>query len=378
MPFNRRLLKNLDYTLIAVIFCILALSLLVLSSATANISSDPLFFVKKQLLAIGLGVICAVLMMTFDYNRLARYQHLIYAVLLILLVVVMVKGHTSRGAQQWIVVGGSFLIQPSEFGKIMIIASFASYLAKREGKLNTLRDLLPSFFYFSVPFLLIVAQPDLGTALVFLAILFGMLFFAGARPGLLLGLIGGGLAVVLIALALHFSPLHLPLPLEEHQINRLISFIDPYRDPHNTGYQVIQSLVAIGSGGLMGKGLYRGTQIQSNFLPDHHTDFIFSVVGEELGFLGAGLVLLLYFILISRALKTAFFAGNTYGRLLVGGVVSMWLFHIFENIGMTIGLMPVTGIPLPFLSYGGSSMLTNMISVGIVLSVQLRREKMLF
>lgn len=378
MPFNRRLLKNLDYTLLSVIFLILGMSLLVLSSATANISTDPFFYVKKQLLAIALGVISAVFMVTFEYNKLLRYHHFIYAALLILLVIVMVKGHASHGAQQWIVIGGPFFIQPSEFGKIMMIIGFASYLVKREGEMNTLRDLLPSFLYFSVPFLLIVAQPDLGTGLVFLAILFGMLYFAGARPVLLLGIIGGGLAVVLIALGLHFSPLHIPLPLEEHQINRLISFVDPYRDPHDTGYQVIQSLVAIGSGGLLGKGLYRGSQVQSNFLPDHHTDFIFSVVGEELGFLGAGFVLLLYFILISRALKVAFYSRDTYGRLLVGGIVSMWLFHIFENIGMTIGLMPVTGIPLPFLSYGGSSMITNMISVGLVLSVQLRRENMLF
>lgn len=377
MPFNRRLLKNLDYTLISVILLILAVSLLVLSSATANISSDPLLFIKKQLFAIGLGVVCVILMISFDYTRLLRYQHYIYAVLLILLAIVMVKGHVSHGAQQWIVMG-PFLFQPSELGKVLMIICFASYLVKRQGELNTLRDLMPSFLYFAAPFLIILAQPDLGTALVFLAILFGMLYLAGARSRLLFSIIGCGLAVVVVGLALHFSPLHMPLPLEEHQIDRIIAFIDPYRDPQGTGYHIIQSLVAIGSGGLTGKGLYCGSQVQLNFLPEHHTDFIFSVVGEELGFLGAGFVLLLYYILIARTIKVAFQSRDLFGRLLVGGIVSMWLFHILENVGMTIGMMPVTGIPLPFLSYGGSSMLTNMIAVGIVLSVQLRRENMLF
>jgi len=377
LPFNKRLLKNLDYVLISVILLILAVSLLVLSSATANISSDPLLFIKKHLFAIGMGVVCAVFMISFDYTRLIRYQHYIYAVLLVLLAIVMVMGHASHGAQHWVAIG-PFLFQPSELGKVLMIICFASYLVKRQGELNTLRDLMPSFAYFAVPFLLIVAQPDLGTALVFLAILFGMLYLAGANPRLLLGIIGCGLAVAVGAIVLHFSPLHLPLPLENYQLNRLIAFIDPYRDPQGTGYHIIQSLVAIGSGGLTGKGLYCGSQVQLNFLPEHHTDFIFSVVGEELGFLGAGFVLLLYYVLIARTIKVAFQSRDLFGRLLVGGIVSMWLFHIVENIGMTIGMMPVTGIPLPFLSYGGSAMLTNMIAVGIVLSVQLRRENMLF
>ncbi|MDH7577200.1 MAG: rod shape-determining protein RodA [Bacillota bacterium] len=374
---NRRLLKNVDYTFLFVICLILGLSLLILSSATANIGTDPLFYVKKQILWIGLGIVGALVMLSFDYTKLLRFDYVIYGLVILSLVAVLLIGHASHGAQQWISLG-PFLLQPSEFGKILMVICFASFLVKRQGELRRFRDLLPCFLYFSFPLLLVLAQPDLGTSLVFIAILFGMLYLAGARPVLLLGLLGGGLAAVAIALALHFSPLHLPLPLQDYQIARLVVFLDPYRDPQGHGYHIIQSLVAIGSGWFWGKGLYNGSQVQLNFLPEHHTDFIFSVVGEELGFLGASLLLFLYFNLLSRALQAAFQARDLFGRLLIGGILSMWLFHILENIGMTIGLMPVTGIPLPFLSYGGSFMLTNMIAVGLILNVHLRREKMLF
>ena len=377
MQLNKRLLKNLDYILIIDIIVILGLSLLVLSSATANITSDPLYFVKKHLISIILGIACAVFLLFFDYAKVVRYNNYIYALLIILLILVEIKGITSHGAQQWINIG-PLNFQPSEFGKIMMIVCFASYLVKRQGELKTFKDLIPSFLYFSVPFLLIVAQPDLGTALVFIAILFGMLYLAGANPKLLAGILFTGVAVVTLALVLHFSPLNFPFPLEKHQLNRLIAFVDPYKDPHGAGWNIIQSLVAIGSGGLLGKGLYHGTQVQLNFLPEHHTDFIFSVVGEELGFVGAAFLLLLYYILIVRTIRTAFRSRDLLGRLLVGGIFSMWLFHIFENIGMAIGVMPITGIPLPFMSYGGTAMLTNLIAVGIILNVQLRREKMLF
>lgn len=374
---NRRLLKSLDYTFLFVVLLILGLSLLILSSATANIGTDPLFYVKKQVLWIGLGLVAVCVMLSFDYAKLLRCERVIYGLVIVSLAAVLFIGHASRGARQWIPLG-PFLLQPSEFGKILMVICFASYLVRRQGELQRFRDLLPCFLYFSVPLLLVLAQPDLGTGLVFVAILFGMLFLAGARPLLLFGLLGGGLAALALALALHFSPLQLPLPLKEYQIARLVVFINPYRDPQGAGYHIIQSLVAIGSGGLLGKGLYRGSQVQLNFLPEHHTDFIFSVVGEELGFLGAGFLLFLYFNLLNRTLQVAFQSRDLFGRLLVGGIVSMWLFHILENVGMTIGLMPITGIPLPFLSYGGSFMLTNMIALGLILNVHLRREKILF
>jgi len=354
----------------------MGLGLLILSSATANIVADPLFYVKKHLLSIGLGVVCALIVLSFDYAKLLRCDKLIYLCLIILLVVVDIKGIISNGARQWLALG-PFIFQPSEFGKIMIIICFAAYLVKKQGQLKTFRDLIPSFLYFAGPFILVLYQ-DMGTALVYLVILFGMLYIAGANPKILFGIVGTGLAVAVLAVGLHLSPLHLPLPLDDYQVNRLTSFIDPYKDPHGTGYHIIQSLVAVGSGGLLGKGLYHGTQVQLNFLPYHHTDFIFSVVGEELGFVGGALILLLYYVLISRMIRAAFQSRDLFGRIMAVGIVSMWMFHIFENVGMAIGLMPVTGIPLPFLSHGGSFMITNLTAVGLILNVQLRRENMLF
>ncbi|MGB9792988.1 MAG: FtsW/RodA/SpoVE family cell cycle protein, partial [Thermacetogeniaceae bacterium] len=231
------MLKKLDYNFLIAIVLMLGMSLLVLSSATANLASDPLFYVKKQLLWITVGVAAAILVLSFDYTKLLRYQHPIYCILLVLLSIVMVIGHASHGKQLWISLG-PFLFQPSELGKVMIIICFAAFLVKRQGELQRLRDLIPCFLYFFVPVALVIAQGDLGTALVFIVICFGMLYLAGARPSLLLALLGGGLAVVALAIALHFSPLHLPLPLEEYQIKRLIVFINPYWDPQGAGYNI--------------------------------------------------------------------------------------------------------------------------------------------
>jgi len=376
---NRKLIRNVDYSFIVVVGIILCLSLLVLSSATANINPDKWIYVRKQVIWIGLGLAAILATLSVDYTRLQKYSNLLYLLNLGFLASVLVMGRASHGAQLWISFG-SFDFQPSELAKILVIITFAGFLNKRQGKLERFRDLIPCFIHVAIPLLLILAQPDLGTSLVFLAITFGMLFLAGAKPSLLMGLLSFGFVAVGLALFAHFS-LGMPLPLEDYQIKRLVVFINPYLDGQGgrgAGWHVIQSLVAIGSGGLLGKGLYQGTQVQLNFLPEHHTDFIFSVVGEELGFLGATVLLVLYLILIIRAIKIAMKAKDLYGTLLVIGIASMWMFHILENIGMAIGVMPITGIPLPFLSYGGSSMLVNMISVGILLNVNLRRQNILF
>jgi rod shape determining protein RodA len=374
-----RRLKGLDHNFLLVIGITLGLNLLVLSSATANMNADALYYVKRQAMWIVFGLIAAgVITFAFDYSRLHRWHHALYAVMVVMLLAVLLAGHSAKGAQRSILLPGGFDLQSSEFAKIMIIVCFASYLSRRQGELQRLKDLAPCFLYFAAPFLLVFIQPDLGTSLVFVVIFFGMLYLAGARPSLLLKVLGGSLAVIALALTLHFSPLHLPLPLKDYQLTRLAVFVNPYSDPQGDGYHIIQSLVAVGSGGLWGKGLYHGSQVQLNFLPEHHTDFIFSVIGEELGFLGAGVLLVLYYNLIARAQTMAFQARDTFGRLIIGGIIFMWLFHILENIGMTIGIMPVTGIPLPFMSYGGSSMLTNMIAVGLILNVYLRKELLLF
>ncbi len=355
------------------------MGLLILSSATLNVNTDQWFFVKKQILWIIIGLFSLFVVLLFDYGVLLRYTRYIYAFNIILLLAVLLVGSTAKGAQLWLSLGplGG---QPSELAKVMVIITFAAFLTKRQDRMERLRDLLPAFLHIGIPVFLILLQPDLGTSLVFFAIMFGMLYVAGARSSLLLKLLGAGLLLIIAALVGHVK-FGLPLPLEDYQIRRLIVFIDPYMDGRGgrgAGWHVIQSLVAIGSGGFWGKGLFNGTQVQGNFLPEHHTDFIFSVVGEELGFLGASLLLGLYFVLLYRVLQIAFKSRDQFGTLIAVGVASMWGFHILQNVGMSIGIMPITGIPLPFLSYGGSSMLANLISVGLLLNISLRREKILF
>jgi rod shape determining protein RodA len=272
------------------------------------------------------------------------------------------------------------MVQPAEFTKVLLILAFAEFLNRRKGELDTLSDMLPCFLFMGIPFLLIIFQPDLGTALVYIAITLVMMFAAGANSKVLIQVIIFAVLLIALCLYLHFQ-FGMWLPLEDYQLKRLTIFLDPYNDGQGgrgMGWNTIQSLVAIGSGGLTGKGLFQGTQVQLNFLPEHHTDFIYAVIGEELGFLGAAFVIICYGILLIRAIIIASNSKELFGSLLVLGITAMWLFHVFESIGMSIGLMPITGIPLPFLSYGGSSMLANLIAVGFILSVNVRGKKIVF
>ncbi|MCW2277133.1 rod shape-determining protein RodA [Heliophilum fasciatum] len=369
-------IKNIDVTLLVSVFLLLTFSLIILSSASSNVGREPLDFVRKQATWMLIGITLAGSFLFVQYQTMARFSWYIYAANLLLLMTVFFIGINVNGAVRWVNIG-AFQFQPSEFSKLIMIVTFADFLARRQGQLNTLKELLPCFAYVAVPMLLILKQPDLGTSLVLIAIMIGMMYAAGANKRILTSLITGGLVVIVFSLYAHFQ-WGLPLPLQEYQINRLIIFINPDLDPVRTGYHIRQSLIAIGSGGLFGKGLFNGTQAQLNFLPEHHTDFIFSVVGEELGFAGVFGLLLLFFILIVRGLRIARDARDIYGSLLVIGILSMFLFHIMINVGMTIGIMPVTGIPLPFVSYGGSAMITNMACIGILLNVNLRRRTILF
>ncbi|MEW8959337.1 MAG: rod shape-determining protein RodA [Moorella sp. (in: firmicutes)] len=376
---ERRHWRNLDYYFVGSIAAILAVSLAVLSSAGANMASDPYYYVKKQLIWILIGLVGMFLVLLIDYEQLKRYHHALYVFNLILLAAVFLIGHQAKGAQRWINLG-FFLLQPSEFAKTITIITLACFLDKRQGRLNRWQDLILPFVYVALPMLLILKQPDLGTSLVLLAILFGMLYVGGANTRLLLIIAGSGIAIAGLALFAHFR-FGLPLPLEDYQLRRLVVVLNPYNDGQGgtgAGYHVIQSQIAIGSGGWWGVGWRQGSQAQLNFLPEHHTDFIFSVVGEELGFVRAVGVLGLYFVLLYRMLRIAAHAKDMFGALLVSGVASTFAFHILVNVGMTTGIMPVTGIPLPLFSYGGSSMLANMLALGLVLNVNLRRQKILF
>jgi rod shape determining protein RodA len=373
-------IKFLDKGFLFSLAIILAFGLVILFSASSGITSDPFYYVKKQILWLIVGLVMAIMLIRFDYSQLEGYWKYLYGISIITLILVLIFGQEVRGTTGWIGFGPFPKIQPAEFTKILLILAFAAYLNKRKDSLDTFREMLPCFIFMGIPFLLIMLQPDLGTALVYIAVTLVMMFIAGANPKVLGMIILIASLFIALMLFMHFK-FDTWMPLDDYQIKRLIVFVDPYNDGQggrDAGWNTIQSLVAIGSGGLTGKGLFNGSQVQLNFLPEHHTDFIYAVIGEEMGFIGAVLVILLYGILLIRAVIISFNANDLYGSFLVNGITAMWMFHIFENIGMSIGIMPITGIPLPFLSYGGSAMLTNMLAVGFILSVNMRGKKLVF
>lgn len=377
---GRRLLRNLDYTLIIAVALIIGLGLITISSASsANADGRVSFFsgtVNRQMISVALGAVAMGIIVFLRYEDLAKYRRLLYVVNIAMLAAVLIVGFTAMGAQRWIQIGG-FQFQPSEFAKLITIITLADFIAAREGQLSRFRDLLPVFAYVGVPMLLILMQPDLGTTLVFIAITIGMLFVAGARPLLLGGLTAAGFGGVIAWICVHLR-YGIWIPLEKYQIDRLTIFLNPWSDWAGAGYNMIQSQIAIGAGGLWGKGLYNGTQNQLNFLPEQHTDFIFSVLAEETGFVGVMIVLTLYFVVLYRGLSIAAQARDLFGTLLATGIVSMLVFQILVNIGMSSGIMPVTGITLPLFSYGGTSMITTLAAIGILLNVWLRRRKIVF
>lgn len=375
----RKLLRTFDYTLLVTAILIIVYGLVTISSATHATNpagGDAYAFVKRQIVAVAIGLMVAVFFICWRYEDLSRCAKWLYAVNLVLLTAVMFMGHSALGAQRWIKLG-PLQIQPSEIAKFVIIVTLANFLAHHEGKLDRFRDLLPVFLYVGLPLLLIMKQPDLGTSLVFIAVTFGMLYMAGARPSLLLAIGGTGLSAAFLWIWAHLTH-NVWIPLQEYQLTRLTIFLNPWKDWQGAGYHMIQSQIALGSGGLWGRGLYNGTQNQLNFLPEQHTDFIFSVVGEELGFIGAVVLLLLYLVLVFRCIRIATAAKDTFGRLIATGITTMLVFHLLVNVGMTMGIMPVTGIPLPFFSYGGNAMLTNLAAIGLLENIYCRRQKILF
>ena len=377
---NAKRLRFIDKAFIFALFSLLIFGLVILRSASIGISSDPFFYLKKQVFIIFLGLALAILIVRYDYTQFRRFSPILYGISILLLLTVLIWGTEIRGTTGWIGLGSLPMVQPAEFTKVLLILAFAEFLNRRKGELDTLSDMLPCFLFMGIPFLLIIFQPDLGTALVYIAITLVMMFAAGANSKVLIQVIIFAVLLIALCLYLHFQ-FGMWLPLEDYQLKRLTIFLDPYNDGQGgrgMGWNTIQSLVAIGSGGLTGKGLFQGTQVQLNFLPEHHTDFIYAVIGEELGFLGAAFVIICYGILLIRAIIIASNSKELFGSLLVLGITAMWLFHVFESIGMSIGLMPITGIPLPFLSYGGSSMLANLIAVGLILSVNVRGKKIVF
>lgn len=378
MVVDRRIVRKFDGMMLSLIAALLGLGLLVLYSASSFlVPGQPLYFVERQVLWIAIGAVTATMVMRIPYGRFRQYTTYIYALNIVLLALVLVHGHSALGAQRWIPLG-PFRLQPSEFAKIFIIIVLADYLDKRWGKIRRLRDLAGPLLYVAVPMLLIIKQPDLGTALVFVGILIGMLFLAGTPVRHLLMVFGGGFLAVVTWVTLHVRfPKQVWIPMHEYQLRRLLTFINPGLDPLGSGYQILQSKIAIGSGGFLGHGLFHAGG-RLTFLPEAYTDFIFAVIGEDLGFLGAALVLFLFLALLWRGLRIVTLAQDRFGALLAMGVVSLFTMHVLMNVGMAVGAMPVVGVPLPFVSYGGSALLTDSLAVGILLNVYSRRQNLQF
>jgi rod shape determining protein RodA len=329
---------------------------------------DPEYYLKRHILNILIGSLLAYGTTLIDYRLLRAYTPIIWLVAVIGLVIVLNPGLGSEinGAQAWISLPGGFQIQPAELAKIAIIVGIAMILADRDNAHEdpTDLDVLKALAIAAVPVLLIVAQPDLGTVLIICAAILAMISASGAPSRWVVGLLI--LAIVGIFTAVQTGA------VSQYQIARLQSFVDPSADPQSTGYQLRQSRITIGSGGILGKGLFNGPQTNGRFVPEQQTDFIFTVAGEELGFIGCSVILALYLLFFIRAFAICRRSSDLFGRLVCIGVIAWFSFQAFENIGMTMGLMPMTGVPLPFLSYGGSSMFANLIGVGLLQNVHSR------
>jgi len=365
-------LKNFDNLLnFAVIGLLLIGTLLVYAGTREWFRSyglDPEYYLKRHTLNILIGSLLAYGTTLIDYRLLRAYTPIIWLGAVIGLVIVLIPGLGSEinGARAWISLPGGFQFQPAELAKIAIIVGIAMIMADRENAHDDPNDLdvLKALAIAAVPVLLIVAQPDLGTVLIISAAILAMISASGAPSRWVIGLLI--LAIIGVFTAIQTGA------VSQYQIARLQSFVDPSADPQATGYQLRQSRITIGSGGILGKGLFNGPQTNGRFVPEQQTDFIFTVAGEELGFIGCSLILGLYLLFFIRAFAIYRRSSDLFGRLVCIGVIAWFSFQTFENIGMTMGLMPMTGVPLPFLSYGGSSMFANLIGVGLLQNVHSR------
>ncbi len=364
MKYELKAKGEFDYGLVAIVGVIILMGLFVIYSASYQkyvLSGTNLSL--RQLQSGIIGILIAAAVFRIGYQRIIDFGYYIFGINAVLLLLVLFFGDMRYGARRWMEIG-SFAFQPSEFAKITFIFALAKYLGDIKEGIERPKALIAPFAMTLLPMLLIFKEPDLGTALVFVPVLFAMLFIAGARLKYLMILIGSGLAC---------APL-LWFFLKEYQRNRLMVFLNPNLDPLGAGYTIIQSKIAIGSGGVIGKGWLAGTQNQLNFLPEHHTDFIFSVVGEEWGFIGSAVLLFLFYKLVEKGLRIAETTSDIYGKTLAYGIVTVFAMHVIVNIGMVCGLMPVVGIPLPFVSYGGSSLIMSIVSIGILENIKNKRK----
>ena len=366
---NRRGLDTFDWCFLGVIMAIISAGILSIYSVTNPQSTTGFPIYLKQATWMVVGSLAFLVAVGIDYHKLARLSYLLYGIGLILLIIVLIAGKTSRGSQRWIPLG-PFAVQPSEFIKIPLLLMLAAYYGAttREGWVRRL--IIPGLIVLP-GFLLILKQPDLGSSLGFLAIFLVVILTVGMKSKAFGFVILAALMLFPFAWGGVWGSLH------EYQQDRILSFVDPNSDPGGKGYHGLQSRIAIGSGQLLGKGLYGGTQTQFKFLPEGHTDFVFAVFAEEWGFIGSMVLLSLYILLFLMGLEIAFKAKDIVGTLLAVGVVTMIAFGVVVNIAMTSGLAPVVGIPLPLMSYGGSAMVVNLTALGLLLNVKRRRLSLL-
>ena len=404
---DRPRLWFMNWPLVGVVIALAFYGSMMVQSATSVMRGGSALY-QRQLLGIALGLVPLVVAWVFDYRKLQGWVGPLVALDALLIISPRIPGLGAHvnGATSWLAIGGFRLFQPSEPAKLVTIVVMAAVIAQFKGVIDKPRDVAHVLGILAIPLGLILLQPDLGTGMVFVAIAAGMLLIGGLRPRWFLVL--GISAVLLVALMFGandaldrvfergpYNPAYIAavkkaggdtsapavqsitdtsLIIKQYQLNRMLVFVDPSRDPKGAGYNLEQSKIAIGAGQLLGMGLRSGTQSNLRFLPEQHTDFIFAVTGEELGVLGALVLLGLYLALLVVSLEISATSRDLFGSLIVAGIIAMWTFQILENMGMTMGLMPITGIPLPFMSFGSSFMVTNMLAVGMLLSVWTRRR----
>jgi len=370
---NRQsLVQGFDPVLTAVVGLLLVVGTLLVWAATRDWyirnGLDGQYYLKRHIINILIGLVLAYGVTVIDYRLLRAYTPFLWGAGVLGLVVVLIPGLGAEinGAKAWIALPGGFQIQPAELAKIAIIIGMSMILSERSHDSDgpTSRDVLQSLAIAAIPVALIIMQPDMGTVLIISAAVVTIVAVSGVPArwvtGLLLLAVLGGFVAVKAGV------------VSEYQVNRLQTFVDPNADTQGAGYQLRQARITVGSGGLVGTGLFNGPQTNGRFVPEQQTDFIFTVAGEELGFIGSGAILILYLILLMRGFSIARRTNDPFGRLVCTGVIAWFAFQIFENIGMTLGLMPMTGVPLPFISYGGSSMFATLIGIGLLQNVHAR------
>jgi len=373
LKIDRRMLEHFDWITFCIVLFICIIGILTIYSATRpplDEGESPPFYIK-QLIWLLIAIMTLVIFVTFDYVKIKEYWLILYIIGISLLIIVLFMGKTAMGAKRWINLG-FFSFQPSEIFKIIFIISVSAFLENKESPLSA-KDTLKTLIIFGIiPFLLIMKQPDLGTAILILTITIIMIIYKGLTIRLLI------LFLSLCITSIVFLWEILWAGLKEYQKNRLIAFIDPSIDPRGIGYNIMQSVITVGSGGLFGKGFLEGTQGPLKFLPERHTDFIFPIFSEEWGFIGCLILLALYFTVFIRCFQTSVIAKNSFGKLLAIGFTSIFVLYFFINIGMTLGIMPVVGIPLPFMSYGGTTLLANFTGIALVINVRMRRFELFY